>query len=545
MARIPRAGRQQLPSGAVPSAQVPQDIADVGQGLEARALGQIGRGLGDIGNVLLEIELRDRQAADLKQGSVDAAARADNKLRIEEWKNNNPLDEHTLENFQKVWDESSTFDESMYENKTAQARARIINDAERTQFTRSQAISAADTRIRDTILSTHDTYILEPNEGNRNAYEDALKLMHTGDRAETLLVSADAEITENQKNDRVNVAAAAGFGAWQATVTQDSPDGNLTAGLNVIAASDIPEGDKQEAESELKTRVTNRRLENKLQTENAAKQEINRIQGLINDGTLTGVEDEINASLNIDETEKRKLIAATRAEVDARLKDDEISSVFNQRDDAVYNDLLFRVRNDPFSITDPEIRDFTYKGFGTLENPGGITTGDYQSLANERLKSIDALNSGSNVASTPPVQAAISAFGRLRTAQTNINVAAGDDDEEFAIRRETELKFLRKQNELLAFAEANKDAKNFSELIETETARLLEPLQEEATRSWFDTLLRIHPVTSGFVRGAEELRKRRDAEDAALPHPTTPQERDALPSGTIFIDTDGKRVRKG
>ncbi len=106
MAKIPRqVSRQVIPSGRVAGAIIPSGIADTGQGIEAQGLADLGGAIADTGGVIAELALRDRKANDLKQASVDAIDRQNSRLAIEEWKNQNPLDQHTAENFSKVWDQ--------------------------------------------------------------------------------------------------------------------------------------------------------------------------------------------------------------------------------------------------------------------------------------------------------------------------------------------------------------------------------------------------------------------------------------------------------
>jgi len=61
----------------------------------------------------------------------------------------------------------------------------------------------------------------------------------------------------------IDFVAGNAFAVWEQTVTPDDPDGDLIAAFDFIQDSDVPEGDKQETETELKTRVINRRAENK------------------------------------------------------------------------------------------------------------------------------------------------------------------------------------------------------------------------------------------------------------------------------------------
>lgn len=415
-------------------------------------------------------------------------------------------------------------------------------------------------RIANAVASYNATRALALETGDadllvlNHAEFDELDGFDTDQESEAILAKDLIDIQQGRDAAAAeavrNTVADSAFIEWQQTVTDENPDGDLTGALAVVNESILVAEEKQEVESEVKTRVNNRRLETKLQKENAATEDVTAIQKRINSGSLEGIEDQINAS-SAEEAEKSKLIAATRAETVARLKDDELASVYNQRDDAVYNQLLFQVRNDPFSITDPEIRDFTYKGTGTPERPGGITTGEYQFLASERLKTIDGLNNGTAVTSRDVVQRAHSSIGRTRSARVAAigTVGQADTAEELAEKREVEETYQKRDNDLDVFAEANKDAPNFSALIEAETKRLLTPLREEATLNWFQRVLSLSPLGAlGVIGEGRRLRNlaREQAEEreAALPRPTTPAELEAIPKGVIFMDTDGVPKRK-
>ncbi len=309
MAKIPRSSRRVLSSGAVPGAQVSFDIADTGQGIEARGLGDLGRGVSQLGSALAEIAIRDRKASDLKQSSVDAVGRRSNQLAVEEWKNNNPLDQHTSENFGRVWDDNDTFEGLNYIDDNARDRATIVNEAERDHFIRTQSIQASDVRIRDTILSSEATYLSEPNEINRQNYENALNLQHTSERSGTLLDVADAKVLENQKELLADTVSGAAFGAWQAT-------GNVDDALDVVQASDVAEGDKQELEGEVLQRIGYREGQDKLQLEQQQEDDratINR--SIYTEPNYQLAADEVQVSA-LTEKEKQSYLK----EIDSRAK---------------------------------------------------------------------------------------------------------------------------------------------------------------------------------------------------------------------------------
>lgn len=86
MPRIPKARRQRIPSGRVGGVPTPMDIADTGEGIEARGLGALGRGVGALGQSLFQIE----QAEGISQASTARGqAEAEMKLLVERLRDNN------------------------------------------------------------------------------------------------------------------------------------------------------------------------------------------------------------------------------------------------------------------------------------------------------------------------------------------------------------------------------------------------------------------------------------------------------------------------
>jgi len=99
-----------------------------------------------------------------------------------------------------------------------------------------------------------------------------------------------------------------GFDAWQATVTEADPDGDLNAALDAIEFIEGLTGDqKQNAESTAKTRINNRRAEDKLQAEQNEVESVEQIKGKLNKGEFDGMTVFIN-TLPLSETEKNNQI---------------------------------------------------------------------------------------------------------------------------------------------------------------------------------------------------------------------------------------------
>ena len=152
-----------------------------------------------------------------------------------------------------------------------------------------------------------------------------------------------------------------GFDAWQTTVTPDDPDGDLNAAFDVIDALDVPEGEKQEIESELKTRVANRRAETKLEAEQADAKSVETINGWINKGELDGIDKRIG-QLPLTETRKREEIKKANAHIAAINKGK--PSPYEQTDSETYFDLRRKIELDPLSVTEGDLAAVVGKGKG-------------------------------------------------------------------------------------------------------------------------------------------------------------------------------------
>lgn len=120
-----------------------------------------------------------------------------------------------------------------------------------------------------------------------------------------------------------------GLAVWQGTVTPENPDGDLQAAFDVVQKSDVLSQDKQEVESELKTRIANRRAEAKLKLEADREQS----RGGINDAIFNDRDyDEANRLINLsplDESEQTTWLklSSQRATAAARgvpLKNDRV-----------------------------------------------------------------------------------------------------------------------------------------------------------------------------------------------------------------------------
>lgn len=137
------------------------------------------------------------------------------------------------------------------------------------------------------------------------------------------ILKIDALQVEIDKGEAIGDA----FALWEQTVTEEDPDGNLNVAFDSIEADPrVPEGDKQEVESELKTRVANRRAETKLALEKQQEQDRDVINKMLFEEKNYDIYDVVNAS-SLDEKEQRNLLKLARqliAEPPEGYKDDPV-----------------------------------------------------------------------------------------------------------------------------------------------------------------------------------------------------------------------------
>lgn len=179
-----------------------------------------------------------------------------------------------------------------------------------------------------------------------------------------------AVIDEAQREILINNAVGGAFATWESTVTEDNPEGNLNLAFDVVEADpNIPDGEKQEIESELKTRVANRRAENKVQAEIADREAIETISGWINNNELEGITQRINNLPGLTETRQAEEIEKANVHI-AAVNSGKLSP-YNQGNTELYFKMRQQLNANPKSITQTQIDKLVGKESGL-----SITMGD-------------------------------------------------------------------------------------------------------------------------------------------------------------------------
>jgi hypothetical protein len=327
MTRIPTHTRQVTPSGAVSGAVIPQSIASTGQGIEAQGLAALGQGIGSLTDAIQQIELANGASE-----AATAATQAESQMR--EFKaglafNNDP----------KTYQEG--FDKTIESIKTLKPEsgvgAKRFNDIIGRNIDRWESdvkilgLQKSKSNIEADHITNRASAIQSTNLDMANLMTEMARDVTgvlTEEEAAKELLQNEIAVEKVLKGRSIGIAQGIAFKAWQATVTPENPDGDLDAGFDIIEASDIPEEDKQEAESEYKTRVSNRRAEGKLKLEEATKSSVNDINKKLNNDELSDIQTFIN-SLPMDETEKNKQI---------KLANSYIASVKSYKDNVITSD---------------------------------------------------------------------------------------------------------------------------------------------------------------------------------------------------------------
>ncbi|KKN27276.1 hypothetical protein LCGC14_0866300 [marine sediment metagenome] len=195
---------------------------------------------------------------------------------------------------------------------------------------------------------------------------------------------ARANAQEVAINNEMALARAVIDTAIEEGKTQDEA---LELGLDFIRKSAlIPEDEKQERQEDLNAEETYRRSIDKRQKDKAVLEQNNAIQGRINEGNLESIVAFVKAQPDLDEIQKGSWIDAIKEDAEAKLKDDEANSPFNQGSNAVFQKWLNMAQTNPKNVDMNDMTELTKKGLSE-----GITSSHWRTintLRNTALKNI-------------------------------------------------------------------------------------------------------------------------------------------------------------
>lgn len=264
--------------------------------------------------------------------------------------------------------------------------------------------------------------------------------------------------------------------------------GDTKQAIDYIRNSEIvPEKDKQPLQQDLVVEAGYRQTIAKRESDARVRSQTELVFKDVNEGNYSGINARIDAMPDISEEQKTQLKDTVRRHVEAERENKLQDSPFNQSNPAVFGRLLGQVRNDPLSITNPELLVFAGKG---LED--GITIEEYNQLSvihDSKLAALEKVDAEPDALKHDSVQRAHASIGRTRSFAIGTGPDAIEDPAE---RRAIEAEYQSVQNQLDEFAGTLKaDDPDFGKKIEAETKRLLTPRIEEVTLGFFQKFFRV------------------------------------------------------
>lgn len=160
MAKIPTLTRRITPSGKVGGVTIPSDIADVGQGIEARGLELLGRSITDIGDLLFELSERERKADDLLASDSAGIARqaaADGYLQFKEDNKDPKLWGEAAKRFRD--DADAAFEKLKFFDPQRKEREQLRHIAEMNHFEAIAQLQVTDTKSKIAVTATTDSFV--------------------------------------------------------------------------------------------------------------------------------------------------------------------------------------------------------------------------------------------------------------------------------------------------------------------------------------------------------------------------------------------------
>jgi len=343
---MPRISQAGIPIQQAVTQDIRVDLGpSIGEGLQAVGAAAIG-----VGRQLQEEEKVQKLLDEKMQNQIDISGRIDSAgirsvtdTNIERLMFQSP-DPTTWESIVKEQFQQASADltkiEMSDETRAVQIKLLEIDLAEKLASTQGRAVvqKAADNRFKATaeLISAMGTGKLDDiaiaEDNLRSVLDDTIALEEETDA----IIKA---VKEKGNDEFVKTVAGVGFAAWERTVTKENPQGDLAVAFAAIDELNLPEADKAVAESQMRTRVTNRRAENTLKLEAQQEQQLDDINQLIYfDKNYDAAMKAVDAS-SLDEKAQSSLFADIQRRAAAAVKHKDIvtdRSVFER----LYNDAL-------------------------------------------------------------------------------------------------------------------------------------------------------------------------------------------------------------
>ena len=148
-----------------------------------------------------------------------------------------------------------------------------------------RALIDLDTNIKDAVAAKDVPRLIQLLDGAEGMLSEEMRDAKLVQGANQIIAIDEADRAAQAKIEaEANLGAAMedAFNAWTATVTPENPDGDLSVVFNSIAQDErVPAQDKQEAETEVKARIINRRAEANLALEAQQEEDLGKINEIL------------------------------------------------------------------------------------------------------------------------------------------------------------------------------------------------------------------------------------------------------------------------
>jgi len=287
MPPLPTYRKKRLPSTNVGAAPLPLDAANVAGGAIGQGLSAFGGGVSDVGGSLFKIVQDDMQNKDsiattrynqiMQNAKIKHEAFRESVGDETKWEENREqvYNEAKAEADKLVWGSadgkfgSELTTTGLLENskKSTELFAIRKRKAEALEVTKKNYIEALSEPITPYTTEVQKAAIELQIEASREMRKKTLESEFGEDAVKSILEEEAKVGADIRSENLINATSKTAFDVWQSSVTKADLDGDLNVAFDVIQASGMRESEKQDAESELKNRVTNRRAENKLRLE--------------------------------------------------------------------------------------------------------------------------------------------------------------------------------------------------------------------------------------------------------------------------------------
>jgi hypothetical protein len=498
----------------------------------AKAIGQIGAVLTELQN--RKQDMQDKIAVSNVNASMDSA-----QLEYQQEIASAPMDKHA-EILQKHVNKTKAISgqQRMSPNarKLADNKLQIWGES----FAQTAELATIKAMERDALIRVSDDMgkALVDAGGDANdlsfieaedAFDEQAKSSYTPAEAKRIKGKILETAAAQTKDNVLNSISDQAFAAWEATVSPEDPDGDLNVAFDMVDNSGVDGIDKQDVEAEVKSRVTNRRAESKLNLEAKQEKDLASINQLMFFDKNYAAADQAIKNSSLTETQKKTLFSDSQARATAAAKGVPLAN------DRVVENELYEMSLDIWrgNVSKKEFDDALIKKGGKLDDPAyqRVTKSAADTLKTSQAQSLSRADSeAADVLVNFKSEDAFAKFVSDSIKGKTPDAAKLFEDNANEIRQ---LQF----NNLAQYnAEARQWVADNPDKSGKEFFQFKEGLKHEYWNKNIDDLRQLRKDQNIALEGIKE--------PPAPPTINTQAQYDALPSGTEYIDANGARGTK-